>query len=72
MGKQIVIRRIVTALSVFVLVVSSAIFAGCDGGKSGKIEEAPEAKKGDEIGKKAMEDFMKGGGPAKDSKKKLY
>ena len=43
--------------------LSLGTLSGCgDDAKVGKIEDAPEAKKADDAGRKAMEDFMKSSG----------
>jgi hypothetical protein len=70
-----VTRRTPLAATILALTVCLPALSGCgDGGQGTKYaERSPEAKKADEVGGKAMLEFMKGGGPKKAAKSgRLY
>jgi len=59
-------RHLQTALAALALLVALLSIEGCGGDtKVDTIQESPEAKKADEAGQKAMEEFMRTKGQSK-------
>jgi Na+-transporting methylmalonyl-CoA/oxaloacetate decarboxylase gamma subunit len=52
----------IAGVHVVLLVLVLLPVTGCGGGESTTVTQSPEAKKADEGGQKAMEEFMRGKG----------